>query len=711
MENAARRSHLNGPRYLLPMLTNEFPEFASHYDLCVQFLRLTTYDHDFCVKLLALARQADASWNVRRLAVLILENQIRKLDQDDLVKFGGLLESLNLRETSGKITRAILREGYSTTEPRHFVAELQRKLARLDRVHNKIQGAKTSEPALREFFNLSRNDCKLSLARYLFTPEEVVDEILERLQITEGVRDVDAQEPRYVVDEVKRAIKLLPHYEARILELLCRTADVYWVSDATTAEINSLVEYPLTTVVLVIKPPGSNYEFEIKRAGLRGQNSLNVVFARRGYLVAPSHRLSGGSMQWLLRYETRNSTKLSRIYRLVHETEAPMPAYISRSTITSIPVPGDEVQTLTYFTDPDCFGPEFPQMRVAMKQSVAAFKKEGYVNLPSLPGDLGLSAQFIGTVTPGQAILSGTTSFRLDKLDIYLSDTGADYYFKRQGLSHSTRDGKSFADAILDEILGCYRPPSVPYRNHKQYVTAAFAVAENRERADETYLSVVRQIAKFWGTLLGVRGYSRGESFVARNVGLRSVWEQGRWTVKIIFMDHDGLVLPNSDNGAFFAYGDLLNMRLDERYIWEKSHPKRFAESQIGRLQRIYKVSEALDTQGQEVARVALKEAYKKTQHALLTKQELQRLFTKGVREKLLDFDILVDGYLRLNGHKTAVESWKKKMREMLAEKGYQEEAFDVYLDVMEKNRAFLERHSYLFERETKNAAAGKRLS
>ena len=119
----------------MPMLTNEFPEFASHYDLCVQFLRLTTYDHDFCVKLLALARQADASWNVRRLAVLILENQIRKLAQDDLVKFEGLLESLNLRETSGKITRAILREGYSTTEPRHFVAELQRKLARLDRVH------------------------------------------------------------------------------------------------------------------------------------------------------------------------------------------------------------------------------------------------------------------------------------------------------------------------------------------------------------------------------------------------------------------------------------------------------------------------------------------------------------------------------------------------------------------------------------------------
>ena len=370
MENAARRSPLKGPRYLLPMVTNEFPEFAPYYDLCVQFLRLTTYDHDFCLKLLALARKADVSWSVRRFAVLMLEHQILKMDHQHLVQFNSLLSSLNLKEATGRITKAVLREGYTTTDPRQFLAELQRKLARLDRVHNKIQGTKTSEAAWREFFKSSRDDCKLSLARYLFTPEEVVDEIFERLLVTEGLRDVDPHEPRYVGEELKRAIKLLPHYEARILQLLCRTADVYWVSDATTAEINSLVEYPLTTVVLVIKPPGSSFEFEIKRAGLRGQNSLNVVFSRRGYVVAPSHRLSGGSMQWLLRYETRNASKLNRVYRLVHETEAPMPAYISRSTITSIPVPNDEVQTLTYFTDPDSFGPQFPRMRAAMQEII-----------------------------------------------------------------------------------------------------------------------------------------------------------------------------------------------------------------------------------------------------------------------------------------------------------------------------------------------------
>jgi len=50
----------------------------------------------------------------------------------------------------------------------------------------------------------------------------------------------------------------LPDYEAQILKMLCGAAQVYWVSDTTSARINSLLEYPTTTVVLVIKPPGSD---------------------------------------------------------------------------------------------------------------------------------------------------------------------------------------------------------------------------------------------------------------------------------------------------------------------------------------------------------------------------------------------------------------------------------------------------------------------
>ncbi len=118
---------------------------------------------------------------------------------------------------------------------------------------------------------------------------------------------------------------------------------IFWVSDETSSAINSLVEYPLTTVVLVIKPPGSHYEFELKRAGRRG-NPLSVVFGRNGNRVPASHRLDGGSMQWLLRYEAGNGAKFSSIYRLVHDREAPLPGYISRSTVFAVPARGGDIR-------------------------------------------------------------------------------------------------------------------------------------------------------------------------------------------------------------------------------------------------------------------------------------------------------------------------------------------------------------------------------
>ncbi len=91
------------------------------------------------------------------------------------------------------------------------------------------------------------------------------------------------------------------------------------------------------------------------------------------------------------------------------------------------------------------------------------------------------------------------------------------------------------ADDVLEEVLGIYLPPEVRYRGHEHYVQAALAVPENRTRADRNFLSVMQDIGTFWGTLLAVRGYTRGESVVARNVGLRSVWDEGEWKVKIIF--------------------------------------------------------------------------------------------------------------------------------------------------------------------------------
>ena len=631
----------------------------------------------------------------------MLEHQILKLRPDNADAFDFLFTQLNLKEargTGGVIVSAVLKEGYSTTDVRQFIPEFLARLARLNRVHVAVRGRETSDTAWRDFIELSRRDCKLSLARYLFAPEEIVDEILQHLRVTDGARDLDPSQPAFVEDEISRANSRLPAFEASILKRLCQTSRIYWASETTSSEISSLVEYPESTVVLVIKPPGSEIEFEIKRAGRRGDHPLSVVFARKGSAVPPSHRIDGGSMQWLLRYEARAASELGLIYRLVHGTEAPIPHYVSRSTIYSVPVRDTDVQTLRYFTESRMFGPGFREMREAMAHSVAAFKAEGYAKLPDLPGDLGLTAQFIGVVAPAQAILSGTSSFRLDKLAAYLSSDAPQRYFGDDGTIASSRQrSRRFADAILEEILGVYQPPDGRYHSYRQYLAAAFAVAANRARADRYYLSFVQQVARFWGTLLAVRGFTRGESFVARNVGLKSVWLAGRWEVRIIFMDHDAVVIPGPRDQDFYPQVALEGMALDESYIWGGLPAEELATSSVGHLQTIYGVSDDVKEQGQSLASIALRDAYRNTEHALQTDRKLRSLFNPVFLKRLPDWDPFVRGYLQITPDTPEEARWEAEMRNTLAEKGYGRRTCEAYLDSVRDNRPFLERYWYLF--------------
>ena len=701
MRNARRPAGAPTQTRLFNFLASEFHNPSQVFELMDDFLSRSSFDRTFCQKLIALGKQRrGVPWNLRRLATLILENQILKLDADDLNAFDSLFLQLNLKRLGldRPLANSVLKEGYSSTDIRRFVPQFRRKLERLNRVHDPIKGRRTSLATLRDFVNVSRQHCKLTVARYLFTPEEVVNEIFNQVLDSDGVKDIDLSQASFINDEIERAIDVLPDYEGEILNCLRQSSRVFWVSEKTSSRLNSLVEYPLTTVVLVIKPPGSDIEFEIKRAGLRGENSLNVIYVRNGYTVPPSHRLNGGSMQWLLRYETDAAIRISRAYRQVHGTEAPVPAYVARSSVYSIPTRNGEARTMDYFTERREFGPRFSQMRVAMRESVEAFANEGHHKLPSLPDGLGLTAQFIGQVTPAQAILSGTSAFRLDKVDKYLSNAGPDQYFKvGLGVSYAAEDAKQLADVVLEEILGVYRPPGVRYRNQEQYVAAALTIEANRTRANEVYLSIVDQIARFWGTLLSLRIHTRGESFVARNVGLKSCWEQGEWKVKIIFMDHDAVTLHGPSEHFFWADSAIPTMALDESYLWSRN-PRHFPTSNLGYLQRIYRIGKTIDRKGDEVARRSLRAAYTKTRSALQTNQRLRSLFHKRFLERLLDWDIFVNGYLGLNSHPAANMRWEKKMKEMLTNNGYKPGAVERMGETVDKNRKFLEKYSFLFE-------------
>ena len=652
---------------------------------------------DVCLKLINLAKQSSIPWEARCFAMLLAEHQILKLHAGDLETFDAIFVALNLKQPGVEraISDSVLKEGYSTTELPGFIVEFQRRLSRLNRVHRKMHGKKSCDDDVREFIQLARRDCKLTLARYLFTPDEIVERVLKQVRVSEGVRDIDVERPRYVDTELSHVMSRLPDFEARILQLLGQSARIYWVSDATSSAINSLVEYPLTTVVLVIKPPGSHFEFELKRAGRRG-NPLSVVFSRGGNRVPASHRLDGGSMQWLLRYEATSASRMNFMYRLIHGTDAPMPSYVSRNTIYAVPANGQQAPSFRYFTDPRVFGEAgFHQMRVAMKDAVDALKNEEGEYLPKLPGDMALTSEFLSHVAPSQAILCGTSSFRLDKLSTYLSADGADIYFREwRDVAYTNSDAKLFADELLDEVLGVYEAPDVAYDGYENYVEAAFAVPKNRRRADEIFLELVKQMATFWGTLLGVRGHSRGESFVARNVGLRSVWEEGQWRVKLIFMDHDALSLPEMEHGHFFAQNALPGILLDERHIWGRANPALFPTTLMGCLHKIYRTGAPIKRRATLLAQEEMKAAYKKTQAELSTNAKLRAFFSGVFLNRLFDWDQFVTGYLNGRDRK-----WQTKMKAMLAEKGYDADTYDYYAQAVEKNKGFFERNGFLFER------------
>jgi hypothetical protein len=688
------------------------PASAEHYtagirlraeapqDLLKDFLQCSTYSRSLSLELLAIAEGSGGeSWDIRRLAILMLEHQLLKIPPEEIAEFDHLLTRLRLKtELSAQVNDSVLREGFSTTDLRGFAVELRHKLERLGRVHRQICGSSTTTKALAEFIALARSECKLSLARYLFQPEEVVARILGQIKSSKGLKDLDISEAAFIAEEDEHTGALLPEYESRILELLRQSDRIYWVSDSTSSELNALVEYPLTTVVLVIKPPGSNLELEIKRAGRRHSRPFGIVHHRNGENVPPSHRLDGGSTQWLLRYESKSVSRLSHIYRLVHGSEAPFSTFHSRSSIYEVPVNGTAEDILNYFTKPEVFGSEYPEMRVAMKEVNTSFDEEHQATAFAIPGDVGLTMQFLGHVAPTQAILSGTSSFRLDRLAAYLSDDGPKTYFE-EGLKkeHSRPDNKWLADEVLEEVLCVYQPPNVGYRSYAQYLNAAFKVAENRARADRNFAVAMEEIGKFWGMLLALRGNTNGESFVPRNVGLRSVWEKGEWRIKVIFMDHDNLNLADPTVEKLQSLGAHGGTALDELYIWGVYDGVRHVVGAVDCLETIYRTGKDVCRHGRELLQKAVAAAYAQTHRELASNAQLREFFHPTFVERIRDWDYIAANFLLTKDEPERLEAWKEETLQAFVQNGQDRNLILEHLITTERFGKFIERYGFLY--------------
>ena len=620
------------------------------------------YDAETAHLFLRAARgEGGENWPERRLAVLLLENQFLRLEPSESAEMAALFPPITVHEAP-----AVLR-----------------KLARLQRAHDALQNPGPHGAGWRYFFRVARDVSKLSLARHVFSPAEVAAEIRRHLSISRG--GAMWRRPHATPAAIGA-----PEYEAAILEELCSSREIYWVSERCGSELNALVEFPLTSAVVVVKPPGSDYEIEFKRAGTRRRRLLEVITERDGREAPLSHRLFGGSLGWLGVREGTAAALFSEIYRLAHGADAPCSRTLMNSAIVTVPSAEGETHILDYLTDAE------DRIREAMRVCVAEFPSDTGIARASYEGERGATLQFLGQALPQQAVIFGSSSFRLDRIALYLSDTGPEHYF-REGLGrdYTLADARWLADSTLEEILGEVEIADATYEHYAQYVAAQFAAPANRRRADLAYTSVIRQLGECWGTLLAVRGFSDGESFVQRNVGLKSVWRDGAWQVRIIFMDHDDLTMAGSRYRYLWPTRELSGMERDQVHVLGGSFGDDPIPGDAGALEVIYRAGAELRAFGRRELETSIIRAYRATQTQLDSNAALQALFYPEFVKRHRDFDALIRGFLEAG--REGEETWKRESAEHLRAKGYDGELISESLAAIQRFRPYLERMAFLY--------------
>jgi hypothetical protein len=650
-----------------------------------------SYFRELAKQVESVARDRAVHWPARRVAALMLETLLSRIGADDVRERRYWIRRLGMNDSE-----ELARQGYRPGEP--LESQLWRRLARMGRIHRLTLVNRISDRALQDFLCAARAECRLTLARYLWSPEEVIARIEHDVRRSTGLGDPN-HHGRFK-DEAARTIEKLPDMERAIVEHLGKRSTVRWAATSTTGRLNSLVEQPAGTVVLTVKPPGSTHEIEIKRAGLPRDLPLAVVWARNNYILPSSHHLDGGAMHQLLSFEAENSAFLSYVFRTIHGFDASMSRTLYLATVQALPTPRGEVNLIDYFTNPDVFGEKYETMRWHMYNVVKTLTGYDKEQWEEPFNDLALTGNFIGRVKPAQAVQIGTTSFRLERIDKYLSPSGADRYF-RHGLGltgYSPDDARRFVDELLEEILGQYEPPRVAWRSHAQYVEAAFRVPANRAAAATAYVGVMTQLGRFWGTLLGLRGHTLGESFVERNAGLRSVWRDGKWQVEIAFMDHDSLSFASIGTHVYRPIDSMASAAKDSKHILGGIYGNRFrVRGEHWYLRKIYRVGSVLERRGVAAFRAEMKRAYDLTHESIRTKPELSKLFHESFLANLRDWDDLVSSYFRTPRLRSARKAWRAERHAHLVSRGYDKDIADEHVRAVTIQVQFLRRVGFLF--------------
>lgn len=197
---------------------------------------------------------------------------------------------------------------------------------------------------------------------------------------------------------------------------------------------------------------------------------------------------------------------------------------------------------------------------------------------------------------------------------------------------------------------------------------------------------------------MAVRGHSWGESFVARNVGLKSFWGGGEWKVKLVFMDHDCLSVFDESERDFRpqnAYGGICT---DARFIGENILAEKFANQTATHfLKKIYRVDKSVADRGRALLYSSVRNSYRATHDAMAADPVLGKLFHKVFVERIRDWDSVVKSYLKKRDGESGLDSWRKSTRNRLKKKGYPGWLIDGHLKAVESYADFLADQSFLY--------------
>jgi hypothetical protein len=648
--------------------------------LVSKFLIHSRYNRQFFQFLLRTARgEADQSWSVRRLALALMERQLSALSPSALSEFDKAIVSLGLKKPGDKSVAAELVGRAAKMPLAEFVLQLLRKMNR----RRSAGGRKTRFAVeLADLLHRSTQECKLVMAPCVFSPKEIFERILLQVKVSEGV----LSSPFVPVTKRFAGMRHLSACEREILRQLQSRNQIYWVGDSTSSRINSLVEYPLRTAVLVLKLPGSHLEIELKRAGKR-ERPLQVLYEENGAAVPIAHRLQGGSTGWMLKSESENESRFCSLFRAIHQQEPPLGRTRFITNIRGVPCKSGTADLLTWFTGAQTFGSGYREMRLAIKRCLESFGS------PVPEGCVAQTVAFLQHSQPRQSVLVGTSSFRLDRLSEYLSPLGAKRYFgDGLGVKWTPTEARQFADDLLEEVLGTYVQPNVLYRSHQQYLEAAFAMSENRAAANANYLFCMEQIGLVWGTMMAIGSHSTGESFVPRNVGLKAVWQDGSWRVKIILMDHDCLESPKPSQREYHAEDVMAATIHDETHIFGHALPHRTNIGAVTCLQDIYRIPGSLARKAIRQLQGAMLRSFCKARVC-----SANGLLPSAYFTHLLDFEEVV----RMSINPDPTVDWIAQALSALVAKGYTWKQSREYQETAKKHARFFREHAFLYQLPT----------